>query len=268
MTSGTAPIPARVCRFLSCAPSMHLVSNLSKRLFCFFALLGFAITGRSQAGFGVSGQAWHGAMGVRQTTARIVTKDKEQVGKPKVLHVAPRHVLRPQSTGSTNQASFQQPNYQTAGVSPQPFVAQTVSPTINFTAATFNDCSGWPPDTMGAVGPTQFIIALNGRVRSFDKTTGSKDSAIDATTDTFFSSVMTPGSNFTTDPRIRYDRLSGRWFITMIDVPGQKGTLPNRVMVAMSDSGIITTSTVWTFFQFQQDQVGTTPNLDTGDFAD
>ncbi len=131
--------------------------------------------------------------------------------------------------------------------------AQTVSPTLNFTAATFYDCSGWPPDTMGAVGPTQFIIALNGRVRSFNKVTGVADSGINVGTDAFFSSVMTPGSNFTTDPRIRYDRLSGRWFITMIDVPGQQGTQPNRVMIAMSDSGTITSSTVWSFFHFAGD---------------
>lgn len=132
---------------------------------------------------------------------------------------------------------------------------QTLNSNLNFTAATFNDCSGWPPDTMGAIGPTQFITALNGRVRSFNKTNGVADGAIDVDTDAFFQSVMTPpaSSNFTTDPRIRYDRLSGRWFIIMIDVPGQQGNLPNRVMIAMSDSGTITSSTVWTFFEFAGD---------------
>ena len=132
---------------------------------------------------------------------------------------------------------------------------QTLNSNLNFTAATFNDCSGWPPDTMGAIGPTQFITALNGRVRSFNKATGAADGAIDTDTDVFFQSVMTPpvGSNFTTDPRIRYDRLSGRWFITMIDVPGGQGKLANRVMIAMSDSGTITPSTVWSFFDFAGD---------------
>ena len=79
---------------------------------------------------------------------------------------------------------------------------------------------------------------------------------------------MTPptANNFTSDPRIRYDRLSGRWFIIMIDVPGQRGTQPNRVMIAMSDSNTITGGTVWTFFQFQHDLVS--PAGDTGDFAD
>jgi hypothetical protein len=76
------------------------------------------------------------------------------------------------------------------------------------------------------------------------------DGAIDANTDVFFGPALTPGLNFTTDPRIRYDRLSDRWFIIMIDVPGQQGKLPNRVMLAMSDSGTVTANTVWTFFHF------------------
>src|SRR5204863_838996 len=116
--------------------------------------------------------------------------------------------------------------------------AQGVSPTINFTAATFNDTSSFPPDTMGAVGPTQFIIALNGLVRSFSKATGLIDGAINVDTDVFFKSVMTSGANFTTDPHIRYDRLSGRWFVTMIDAPSY-GTQPNRVLIAISDSGTV-----------------------------
>src|SRR4029077_5860507 len=37
------------------------------------------------------------------------------------------------------------------------------------------------------------------------------------------------------------------------DVPGQQGTQPNRVMIAMSDSGIISPSTVWSFFFFSGD---------------
>jgi len=141
---------------------------------------------------------------------------------------------------------------------------------VNFTAANTPDCSGFPPDTMGAVGPTQFIIALNGRVRSFNKSNGATDGGINTATDVFFSSVMTPGlgGNSTSDPRIRYDRLSGRWFISMIDVPGNNAAKPNRIMIAMSDSGKIQNTTTWTFFQFQHDLVGPTPNEDTGAFAD
>jgi hypothetical protein len=66
--------------------------------------------------------------------------------------------------------------------------------------------------------------------------------------------------NFTSDPQIRYDRLSGRWFVAIIDVPCTSvgcGTLgANRWMVAVSDAAstpAITPATVWTFYFFQTD---------------
>ena len=89
--------------------------------------------------------------------------------------------------------------------------------------------------------------------------------SINADPDVFFSSVMTPVSppvvlNFTSDPMVRYDRLSGRWFVSIIDVPctnaGCTTTAANRWMVAVSDaasSNGITGATVWTFFFFQTD---------------
>ena len=54
-------------------------------------------------------------------------------------------------------------------------------------------------------------------------------------TDVFFASVMTPNvCNFTSDPRIRYDRLSGRWILQMIDVPNCSASGNNRIMLAVS----------------------------------
>ena len=41
--------------------------------------------------------------------------------------------------------------------------ALTVS--TSFTGATLADTGAFPPDTMGAVGPSQFIVAVNGRIR-------------------------------------------------------------------------------------------------------
>lgn len=131
-----------------------------------------------------------------------------------------------------------------------PDAAQTVS-TPNFTGATLADTGAFPPDTMGTVGPSQFIVAVNGRVRSFNKLTGVADGALNADTDVFFSSVMTPGTNFTSDPRIRYDRLSGRWFVIIIDVPGGNGNQANRVLLAVSSGDTITASSDFTFYQFQ-----------------
>ena len=51
--------------------------------------------------------------------------------------------------------------------------------------------------------------------------TGVADGQINADPDVFFASVITSGS-FTSDPRIRYDRLSGRWILTIIDVATPK----------------------------------------------
>jgi len=126
---------------------------------------------------------------------------------------------------------------------------------LSFLGATLGDTHAFPPDSMGAIGPSQFIVAVNGRIRSFNKHTGVADGVLNVDTDVFFNSVMTPpaSNNFTSDPRIRYDRLSRRWFIIMIDVPGQVGNLPNRVMIAVSDGPIITASTSWTFFFFPGD---------------
>lgn len=191
-----------------------------------------------------------GQPGIREGMGKIAAREKLQgtTAHARRSYLF-RHMPASQATGTETNASgppvFSGPNF------------QTLNSNLNFTAANFNDCSGWPPDTMGTIGPTQFIIALNGRIRSFNKTNGLQDGGINVDTDTFFQSVMTPPttSNFTTDPRIRYDRLSGRWFVTMIDVPGQRGTQPNRVMIAMSDSGTITPSTVWTYFEFPGDAV-------------
>ena len=78
---------------------------------------------------------------------------------------------------------------------------------INFTAATLsgtNPTLAFPPDCMGAVGPTQYIVAVNGRIVTFNKTTGIADGVLNVTTNAFFTSVRN-GSG-TSDPRIRYDR--------------------------------------------------------------
>lgn len=105
-----------------------------------------------------------------------------------------------------------------------------------------------PPNTMGAVGPTQFIIHCNGAIRSFDKKTGRTDGVLDLQPNTFFAALLADTSG-TIDPRIRYDRTTDRWFLTTGTF--QKENFPNKFLIAVSDSGIITKKTVWSFFQFQ-----------------
>ncbi len=144
-----------------------------------------------------------------------------------------------------------------------PNAPQTIG--LNFNGVTGpTETGAFPPDTMGAVGPSQFVVFLNGRLRSFSKTTGLADGVLNADTDVFFASVTTPPVagevTFTTDPNVRYDRLSGRWFLTMIDatVSTTTGatTRANRILIAVSNSAssaALTAGTVWTFYQFAAD---------------
>ena len=130
----------------------------------------------------------------------------------------------------------------------------------SFTGATISDTPGFvPPDSMGAVGPTQYIVTVNGRFRSFSKATGLADGALNVDPDVFFGSVRSAG---TSDPRVRYDRLSGRWFITMIDVNG----INNRILIAVSSGSTIASASSFTFFDIPSDS--TAPARATSDFAD
>ncbi|MGA9772807.1 MAG: C25 family cysteine peptidase [Blastocatellia bacterium] len=126
------------------------------------------------------------------------------------------------------------------------------------------ETGAFPPDTMGAVGPTQFFVFLNGRMRTFNKTTGVADGVINVDSDVFFASVITPPGagevSFTSDPQVRFDRLSNRWFVVIIDVVLNAATgattKANRVLIAVNDAasnGTISGGTVWTFYQFQGD---------------
>ena len=153
-----------------------------------------------------------------------------------------------------------------------PYTAQTVG--LTFVGPHLYDTNAFPPDSMGAVGPSQFFVFVNGRLRTFNKTTGVADGVINADPDTFFSSVMTPVAiNFTSDPQIRYDRLTKRWILSIIDVPSSSfnsiGDKPNRVLIAVSDAasnGVISGSTLWSFYYVQQDMIGQPSS--TGEFLD
>jgi len=127
---------------------------------------------------------------------------------------------------------------------------------VNFLGANLADTNTYPPDTMGAVGPSQFLVGVNSRLRSFDKATGVADGGVNADMDVFFASVR--NNEPTSEPRVRYDRTSGRWFITAITFSDTLSN--NRVVVAVSSSGTISNGTIWAFYYFEHDL-----DLPTGD---
>ncbi len=127
------------------------------------------------------------------------------------------------------------------------------TPGVTFNGSTGGGSSGpFPPDVMGDVGPTQYIVGVNGQFISYNKTTGVADGVINTTPDNFFASVMSSNSGtFTSDPRVRYDRLSKKWYFIIIDVPAGTGAIANRVLVGVSPDSTIKVSTVFKFFFYQ-----------------
>jgi uncharacterized repeat protein (TIGR01451 family) len=216
------------------------------------------------------GNRLHGEEGVKESTAAIMAR--QAIAPPKKEH--PDHELEypdrsalPQNPLAPALSRF--PAVPATEKAAEPIKIHTTG--LAFDGATLTDTGAFPPDSMGTVGPTQFITFVNGRIRSFTKA-GVADGVINADPDVFFSSVSTPVSppvvlDFTSDPQIRYDRFSGRWFMSIIDVPCTNATCTttavNRWLLAVSDAasnGTISGSTVWTFFEFQTDA--------SGDFCD
>jgi hypothetical protein len=211
------------------------------------------------------GTPWTGSMGVTRTVADIMA-EQERVGKRKTFRVRkeererPNRKNLPQNPDAPAIAKFPDDGLP-AVISRTESVAAPQTVSTNFDGATLFDTLSFPPDTMGAVGTTQFIVCVNGWMRSFNKNTGAADGALNVDMDVFFSSVRAGSS--TTDPRIRYDRTSGRWFIIIINTPASGA---NRVLFAVSNGSTITSTSSFTFFFFQQDQVS--PAGDTGFFSD
>jgi len=133
---------------------------------------------------------------------------------------------------------------------------------VNFLGANLADTNTYPPDTMGAAGPSQFLVGVNSRLRSFGKATGAADGGVNADLDVFFASVR--NNEPTSEPRVRYDRISGRWFVTAIAFSDALSN--NRVLVAVSSSATISMGTIWTFYFFEHDL--DPPSGDTNLFLD
>ncbi len=99
----------------------------------------------------------------------------------------------------------------------------------------------------------------NGRIKVYDKLTGAVG-GLDVVDTTFWNSVRN-GVGIS-DPRVEYDRLSGRWFLCMINV----ASTSNRIMLAVSSGPTITNAASFTFFQFAMDFAP--GGIDAGHFAD
>ena len=139
-------------------------------------------------------------------------------------------------------ARVSQANYAQAPSTPLT-VSSAQTPGTQFTGATISDSGIVPPDSMGTVGPTQFVVAVNGRIRTFNKSTGVADGVLNLSTDAFFAGGR--GSQEVSDPQVRYDRLSGRWVFSIITIPTDPNPA-NLWLVIYSDTSTLSGGTVMT----------------------
>ncbi len=212
---------------------------------CFVGVVLLGVLGAS--GAENAGQHIDGEPGVSETLGQIKAREAGKAHENHPAHIVkPLHRL-PRAAGPTPVPG--------ASVNPSPAVARnavSVSPRAVQTAGTsflgvnVDDAGAFPPDSMGAVGPSQVFVCVNGRFRLFDRQ-GATIPTLDVAPETFFSSVLSTSG--LSDPRVKYDRLSQRWFISMIDVL----KISNNVYIAVSSGPTLTDSTSFTMFKFAQD---------------
>src|SRR3954447_5962485 len=132
-----------------------------------------------------------------------------------------------------------QPRTGRAAIGPRSALSQGTS----FLGADSNDSGFIPPDSMGAVGPTQVLVFVNGHMRLFDKQ-GDPDPSLDVSDTAFWTPVR--NGKQVTDPGVEYDRLSQRWIVSGINITSTN----NRLMVAVSDGPTLTDQTSFDYFSF------------------
>ncbi len=115
----------------------------------------------------------------------------------------------------------------------------SITPTIiqSFLNFDYQDTGQYAPSADLSVGTQQAILGSQGRICSFNKSTGQKDNVLNIAHDHFFSPISNGG--FTSDPNIIFDPLSKRWFLFCNGNP--------NLLLAMSDGDPITPQTIWTF---------------------
>ena len=190
---------------------------------------------------GQAAEPWTLDPGISETCADIMARQHQANNVPRATQTERLH--RPHRDPPSPLHPFTPSPVPPSTPSSSTRAAQNVA--FSFMAVDRRLANARPPDSMGAVGPSQIMVCVNGRFRLFGKD-GTLNPALDVDSDVFFASVI--GKGVTTDPRVRFDRLSGRWFISMVTEASV-----NRVLLAVSSGPVVSSSSSFTFFQFQND---------------
>ncbi len=136
------------------------------------------------------------------------------------------------------------PTQSAALTGPEVTASEAASFQQAFIGAALSDTASFPPDPSGAAGPTQFILAANGRIRSFSKATGTADLVLNFSTNAFFAA----------GPERRAILRARRSNTTVSPAAGSSlrrlDAVPGRIVIASSNASTITATTLWSFFSF------------------
>ena len=109
------------------------------------------------------------------------------------------------------------------------------SPLANFEAQSANDsgCGCIPPDTNGAVGPTQYVQMVNSSFSVYDKagTRLSGPTQINSLFSTLPASAQCRTNN-SGDPVVVYDQLADRWLVSQFAVNGGAGPYDECIAIS------------------------------------
>jgi hypothetical protein len=142
--------------------------------------------------------------------------------------------------------------------------SQPAAPILNFVGAELlepGNLGVTPPDVVGDVGPNDIVSLTNERVRIINKNNLNDVNSFGI--DNFFT-VGLGVETIVSDPHVRYDRLSGRWFFCAISI---NEFFSNRVLIAVSKGRNISDTTSFVFYDFPYDIIpGLDANLNEGFF--
>jgi hypothetical protein len=196
------------------------------------------------------GDPWTGAKGVTVSVAELAARqrheDRRTGGTPRGIRERPEPGKRPRPPELPGSAPLQSSvgtRASTAAAMSAPF-----QPATSLLGAQLSESGFVPPDSMGSVGPTQALVAVNGRIKVFSKL--GPLGALNVTDSTFWSSVR--DGHDISDPGVEYDRLSRRWIVSAINLASKN----NRIMIAVSSGPKITDTSSFTFYFFSASSSG------------
>jgi hypothetical protein len=205
----------------------------------------------------LSGNSFTGAPGITETVDELMDRERQTPTEPATDLKAKEEF--------EVEREFLEENPEAPAVSQWPPAEENFGPNevlspqtigTNFQTVTLTgltESASIPPDPMGDVGPTQILAATNGRIKVFDKS--GVLGALNVSDTTFWASqAPTTGVS---DPEIRYDRLSGRWFVLAVDLQATN----NKILVAVSSGPTITGVASFTFFNFRPSVSGDGANF-------